>query len=57
MKAFDFTCSKDEFNKLHQSIERTRSTSATVSVDKQALTNLLIDHGKLLSLLKIEEKA
>lgn len=37
----------DEFHELHVRLDRTRRTSATVSVDRQALTRLLADHGRL----------
>lgn len=41
------TLTDEEFHELHTRLERTRRTSATVSVDRQALTRLLADHGRL----------
>jgi hypothetical protein len=35
------------FEGIHKSLDRVRSTSRTVTVDRQALANLLIDHGKV----------
>lgn len=37
----------DEFHGLHVRLEKTRRTSSTVAVDRQALTRLLADHGRL----------
>lgn len=40
-------CTQAQFEALHDALDRVRSTSTTVRVDKQALINLLIDHGEL----------
>jgi hypothetical protein len=37
----------EEFHELHVRLDKTRRTSATVAVDRLALTRLLGDHGKL----------
>jgi hypothetical protein len=50
----DFDTTQDQFEGIHKSLDRVRSTSKTVTVDRQALANLLIDHGKLLAILKAE---
>lgn len=38
----------DQFHGLHASLEKTRRTSETVKVSREALTKLLIDHSRLL---------
>lgn len=50
--AFKETCSQEQFDKIHQQLDQTRRTSETVKVDRAALSALLIDHGKLHSVLK-----
>lgn len=54
MPRFSFTASQEQFEGLHKALDRVRSTSKSVTVDRQALANLLIDHAKLLALHKIE---
>lgn len=44
---FEEHCTQAQFESLHRAIDKTRSTSTTVRVDKQALINLLIDHSQL----------
>lgn len=39
----------DDMTVLWGSINATRDTSTTVKVDKETLTRLLLDHGKLLN--------
>jgi hypothetical protein len=41
-----------EFEGLHQRYDRTRSTSKTVTVDRQALIHLLMDHSGLVEALR-----
>jgi hypothetical protein len=48
------TCTQRQFDDLHQAIDKVKRTSTTVKVDKQALINLLIDHGKLVAKLTCE---
>lgn len=43
MKHFHTT--DEELDALHQALDRTRTTSATLKVDRQALANLLLDHA------------
>lgn len=43
----DFKCSQEQFESIHEALDKTRSNSKSVKVDKQALTNLLIDHTHL----------
>jgi hypothetical protein len=37
---------------LHERHDRTRSTSKTVAVDRQALIHILMDHARLLEALR-----
>lgn len=47
-------CTLDQFTEIHRQVDRTRTTSTTVKVDKAALEALLRDHGKLLARYKVE---
>jgi hypothetical protein len=40
-----------EFVSLHERYDRTRSTSKTVTVDRQALIHILMDHARMLEVL------
>ncbi|WP_199202166.1 hypothetical protein [Mesorhizobium sp. 113-3-3] len=42
----------DEFEALHERQDRTRSTSKTVTVDRQALIHILMDHARMLEALR-----
>lgn len=42
----------EEFELLHERHERTRSTSGSVTVDRQALTHILMDHSQMLEALR-----
>lgn len=42
------TCSQDQFESVHRALDKVRSTSTTVTVDRAALQALLIDHSKLI---------
>lgn len=42
----------EQFEGLHQALAKVRSTSTTVTVDKQALTALLMDYSRLINLLE-----
>lgn len=44
-----FNCSNDQFELIHQALDKTRSTSESVRVDRQALVNLLLDHSYLVA--------
>lgn len=41
-----------QFEELHWRHGRTRSTSKIVAVDRQALINILMDHGRMLDTLR-----
>lgn len=41
------TTTMEQFEALHEAIEKVRSTSKTVKVDKEALLNLLMDHSDM----------
>jgi hypothetical protein len=41
-----------EFELLHERHDRTRSTSRTVTVDRQALIHILMDHARMLGALR-----
>ena len=41
-----------EFELLHERHDRTRSTSKTVTVDRQALIHILMDHARILEALR-----
>ena len=40
------------FESLHERHDRTRSTSKTVTVDRQALIHILMDHARMLETLR-----
>jgi hypothetical protein len=42
----------DEFEDLHARYDHTRSTSKTVTVDRQALIHFLMDHARMLEALR-----
>ncbi|SMH26290.1 hypothetical protein [Mesorhizobium australicum] len=42
----------EEFETLHGRHDRTRSTSRTVTVDRQALIHILMDHARMLEALR-----
>ena len=42
----------EEFEVLHERHDRTRSTSKTVTVDRQALIHILMDHARMLEALR-----
>ena len=41
-----------EFEGLHERYDRTRSTSKSVTVNREALVHLLIDHSRLFEALR-----
>ena len=41
-----------EFETLHERHDRTRSTSKTVTVDRQALIHILMDYARMLESLR-----
>lgn len=41
-----------QFEELHLRHDRTRSTGKTMTVDRQALINLLMDHSRLVDALR-----
>ena len=41
-----------EFEGLHERHDRTRSTSKTLTVERQALINILMDHSRMLETLR-----
>lgn len=43
----DLYTTLEQFEHLHERNDRTRSTSKTVTVDRQALINILMDHSSL----------
>jgi len=42
----------EEFEGLHARHDRTRSTSKTITVDREALIHLLMDHSRMLDTLR-----
>lgn len=54
MKRVQLDCGKTAYHTLHTALERVRSTSKSVSVDKAALSALLRDHGKVITALHEE---
>ena len=42
----------DEFETLHERHDRTRSTSKTVTVKRQGLIHILMDHARMLEALR-----
>lgn len=41
-------CSQEQFEDLHEDLDKVRSTSSSVKVSKDALRALLMDHAALL---------
>lgn len=41
-----------QFEQMHERHDRTRSTSKTVTVDRQGLINILMDHSRMLDALR-----
>jgi hypothetical protein len=41
-----------EFESLHERSDRTRGTSRTLTVDRQALIHILIDHANMVDALR-----
>lgn len=41
-----------QFESLHERHDRTRSTSRTVAVDRQALIHILMDHSNMVNALR-----
>lgn len=50
-------CSNDDFDALHEALDRVRSSSQTVKVDKGALRRLLNDHAALIREVRSVEHA
>lgn len=50
-----FHTSDDEFQALHEALNKTRSTSSTLRVPRDAIAHILMDHARLAQLL--EERA
>lgn len=50
--AIALTCSQEQFEKIHEDLDKTRRTSETVKVDRAALMALMIDHGRLHEICK-----
>lgn len=46
----DIRLTDDELHILHVALDKVRSTSKSVRVDKQALINLLLDYANLIEL-------
>ena len=42
----------EEFDLLHQAVDKTRKNAKEVKVPRQALINLLMDHSHLVKLVK-----
>lgn len=47
MPEFQESCTQEQFEGIHEALDKTRANTKYVKVDKQALTNLLVDHGQL----------
>lgn len=41
------TLSDDQFHSLWATVHKSRSTSTTISLDKQAVVNMLLDHSRM----------
>lgn len=48
-KILDTAVTSEDMNHLWGSVHATRDTTPTVKVDKEVITRLLLDHGKLLN--------
>ena len=44
----DLVCSQEQFEEIHAALDKVSKNAKVVSISKQALTNLLIDHTTLL---------
>lgn len=53
-EAAKLTCSQSEFEGIHAALDKTRRTSETVKVNRQALTHLLMDYSRLLHIRRGE---
>jgi len=47
-KPITLTTTQDQFESLHEALHKTRQTSETVKVEREALRRLLVDHAQLL---------
>ena len=45
-------CSDEQYHNIHVAVDKTRSTSTTVKVDRDALAALLRDHAKLIEVAR-----
>lgn len=52
MSAFKSTCTQEQFEAIVSALDKTRASSDTVKVPREALAHLLRDHGDLHSILK-----
>lgn len=44
--------SQEQFEGLHAALDKARSTTKTIAVDRQALTHILIDHSRMIERLE-----
>lgn len=49
------TCTLDQYHHLGVAANGTKRGAKTVKVDRQALMNLIIDHGRVLARVRPEE--
>lgn len=40
-------CTQEEYEEIHRALDKTRTNSKFVKVDKKSLINLLLDHTEL----------
>jgi hypothetical protein len=52
MANFKETCTTEQFDTLHDILDKTRKNSEYVKVPREAFAALLIDHGQLHAVLK-----
>ncbi|MFT3671277.1 hypothetical protein [Aestuariivirga sp.] len=48
MKRYQTHTTQDQFEEMHRRLDKTKRTSATVNVPREALTNLLMDHSNMM---------
>lgn len=56
METLMTTLKQEQFENLHKDLDKVRSNSKTVKVNKEALTKLLIDHSTFIESLEKDFK-
>jgi hypothetical protein len=54
MKRLKYEASTDDLDHLWKALEKLRQGSASVKVEKEALTRVLLDYGRMVKIIKEE---